>query len=203
MYFNRGNLPWQGLKAPTKKQKYEKISEKKIGTSVEALTKGYPVEFAQYLNYCRSLHFEDKPDYAYLRKLFRELFTKEGNKYDVMFDWTALNNKEDSSKSMNGKNEEVADVSPEKIRTSEISEGEDENKQRTKLLERNNSYSRRTTNEPEIVPKTSSFIKVRKKDESTITTKSGEVVVNSPNSPSSATTPNKVRGLLSRKTSNK
>lgn len=34
MYFNRGNLPWQGLKAANKKQKYEKISEKKMSTPV-------------------------------------------------------------------------------------------------------------------------------------------------------------------------
>jgi hypothetical protein len=90
MYFNRGSLPWQGLKAPTKKQKYEKISEKKISTPVETLCKGYPQEFCQYLNYCRSLHFEDKPDYGYLRKLFRDLFNREGYKYDAMFDWAVL-----------------------------------------------------------------------------------------------------------------
>jgi hypothetical protein len=27
MYFNRGCLPWQGLKAATKKQKYEKVND--------------------------------------------------------------------------------------------------------------------------------------------------------------------------------
>ncbi|CAI2358194.1 unnamed protein product [Caenorhabditis sp. 36 PRJEB53466] len=32
MYFNRGTLPWQGLKAVTKRQKYELISEKKCST---------------------------------------------------------------------------------------------------------------------------------------------------------------------------
>jgi len=68
----------------------KKISEKKIGTPVEQLCKGYPQEFAQYLNYCRSLQFEDKPDYAYLRKLFRDLFIREGLKYDAMFDWTII-----------------------------------------------------------------------------------------------------------------
>lgn len=35
MYFLRGSLPWQGLKAATKKQKYEKISEKKMSTPIE------------------------------------------------------------------------------------------------------------------------------------------------------------------------
>lgn len=31
------SLPWQGLKAGTKKQKYDKISEKKVCTSIEVI----------------------------------------------------------------------------------------------------------------------------------------------------------------------
>lgn len=42
MYFNFGSLPWQGLKAATKKQKYERISEKKMSTPIEVLCKGFP-----------------------------------------------------------------------------------------------------------------------------------------------------------------
>lgn len=71
MYFNRGVLPWQGMKANTKQQKYEKISEKKMSTPIEVLCKGSPAEFSMYLNYCRSLRFEEQPDYMYLRQLFR------------------------------------------------------------------------------------------------------------------------------------
>jgi serine/threonine protein kinase len=78
MYFLRGSLPWQGLKAATKRQKYEKISEKKMSTPIESLCKGYAPEFVTYFQYCRSLRFDDKPDYSYLRKLFRDLFAREG-----------------------------------------------------------------------------------------------------------------------------
>lgn len=53
MYFNRSCLPWQGLKAATKKQKYEKISEKKMSVAVDVLCKGYPAEFAMYINYAK------------------------------------------------------------------------------------------------------------------------------------------------------
>lgn len=42
MYFNTGSLPWQGLKSATKRQKYERISEKKMSTSIDELCKGFP-----------------------------------------------------------------------------------------------------------------------------------------------------------------
>jgi len=61
-----------------------------MSTPVELLCKGFPSEFASYLNYTRSLRFDDKPDYAYLRKLFRDLFVREGFQYDYVFDWTIL-----------------------------------------------------------------------------------------------------------------
>jgi len=91
MYFIRGSLPWQGLKANTKKQKYERIMDRKMSTSTEQLCKGYPTEFRSYFEYCRSLRFEDRPDYAYLKRLFKELFYRRGYQYDNMFDWTILN----------------------------------------------------------------------------------------------------------------
>lgn len=88
MYFLRGSLPWQGLKAATKKQKYERIMEKKMMTPTESLCRGFPTEMAIYLNCCRSLRFDDRPDYSYLRKLFRDLFVREGYQYDYVYDWS-------------------------------------------------------------------------------------------------------------------
>jgi len=87
MYFCRGSLPWQGLKANTKEAKYKAISDTKAETTVEVLCNGYPVEFANYLNYVRSLNFTDTPDYGYLRKQFRSLFIREGYVFDYQFDW--------------------------------------------------------------------------------------------------------------------
>jgi casein kinase 1 epsilon len=90
MYFLRGSLPWQGLKAVTKEEKYDKIREKKLLTSIEKLCESYPVEFASYFHYCRSLTFEQDPDYGFLKRLFRDLFTREGYEHDNLFDWTIL-----------------------------------------------------------------------------------------------------------------
>uniref|UniRef100_A0A3B3RC28 non-specific serine/threonine protein kinase n=1 Tax=Paramormyrops kingsleyae TaxID=1676925 RepID=A0A3B3RC28_9TELE len=117
MYFNLGSLPWQGLKAATKRQKYERISEKKMSTPIEVLCKGYPSEFSTYLNFCRSLRFDDKPDYSYLRQLFRNLFHRQGFSYDYVFDWNMLKfgagrSTEDSERERRGGEERDERVAP-------------------------------------------------------------------------------------------
>ncbi len=89
MYFARGSLPWQGLKAATDDEKDARIKEMKEGLSGEALYHGFlPGEFAAYIDYTRRLAFNDKPDYSYLRRLFRRLFRAEGFEHDHVFDWT-------------------------------------------------------------------------------------------------------------------
>ncbi|CAD5215626.1 unnamed protein product [Bursaphelenchus okinawaensis] len=87
MYFNRGSLPWQGLKAATKRQKYEKIAEKKLSTPVEELCRNFPNAFVEYIEYCKALKFDEVPDYEKLRKIFRDLFRQKGYETDYVFDW--------------------------------------------------------------------------------------------------------------------
>ncbi|KAF1810226.1 putative casein kinase I [Eremomyces bilateralis CBS 781.70] len=92
MYFLRGGLPWQGLKAATNKQKYEKIGEKKQSTAVKDLCDAYPDQFNKYLHYVRNLGFEDQPDYDYLRELFTSVLKDTGEVEDGEYDWMKLNN---------------------------------------------------------------------------------------------------------------
>ncbi len=49
--------------------------EKKLQIPTELLCYGMPDEIIYYLNYCKSLRFEDRPDYDYLRGLFIKLLT--------------------------------------------------------------------------------------------------------------------------------
>lgn len=88
MYFLRGSLPWQGLKADTLKERYQKIGDTKRATPIEALCDGHPEEMATYLRYVRRLDFFETPDYEHLRKLFQDLFDRRGFVNDGEFDWT-------------------------------------------------------------------------------------------------------------------
>ncbi|XP_043654415.1 casein kinase I isoform X14 [Drosophila teissieri] len=88
MYFLRGSLPWQGLKADTLKERYQKIGDTKRATPIEVLCDGHPEEFATYLRYVRRLDFFETPDYDFLRRLFQDLFDRKGYTDEGEFDWT-------------------------------------------------------------------------------------------------------------------
>ncbi|KAJ7414940.1 Casein kinase I isoform gamma-3 [Pitangus sulphuratus] len=87
MYFLRGSLPWQGLKADTLKERYQKIGDTKRATPIEVLCENFPEEMATYLRYVRRLDFFEKPDYDYLRKLFTDLLDRKGYMFDYEYDW--------------------------------------------------------------------------------------------------------------------
>jgi casein kinase 1/casein kinase I family protein HRR25 len=48
-------------------------------------------EFRSYFEHVKSLRFDDRPDYDYLKRLFRELFFRKGFTYDNLYDWEILN----------------------------------------------------------------------------------------------------------------
>lgn len=76
VYFDHGELPWMGIKAKVKEEKYNKILEKKINTKIETIIDDLPEQFGDFIQYVRGLQFEEKPNYAYLRNLLRELEDK-------------------------------------------------------------------------------------------------------------------------------
>lgn len=91
LYFCKGELPWQGLKAPNNKLKYEKIGEKKQTTPLEELCFNLPVQFQEYMKYVRGLKFDETPDYDHLVSLFDDVLSSIGTKDDGYYDWMDLN----------------------------------------------------------------------------------------------------------------
>ena len=136
IYLLKGGLPWQGMKG---KDKANKLAQKKIQIPNDVLCNGLPNEFLHYLNYCKNLKFEERPDYKYLKGLFGGLlglvisnFNLKRN--EIIFDWCFKNvdeiwskylNKEENSK--NSKKEEESKEENDEDKNGEIPEDSDEN----------------------------------------------------------------------------
>ncbi|TYJ58420.1 hypothetical protein B9479_000966 [Cryptococcus floricola] len=85
VFFLKGCLPWRYWhECPA----YPEHREKK-DTTLEYLCQDLPEELATYITYCRSLRFDDEPDYDYCRGLFRQAFERAGFKDDGVYDWAA------------------------------------------------------------------------------------------------------------------
>lgn len=119
LYFLRGRLPWQGIPAKTRREKYQKIAQTKMATllevraaepavvtrdaasgphatpagvpSLQELNAGFPEEFASFLKYCRTLRFASDPDYTEIRAMFRRAAERLGVEYDNQYDWVIKN----------------------------------------------------------------------------------------------------------------
>lgn len=88
MYFLRGSLPWQGLKARDNREKYEKIGQKKQMIRVEELCEGFPDQFSAYVSYARRLGFEEEPNYVQCKAWFQAAFDMQDA--DEPLDWEKL-----------------------------------------------------------------------------------------------------------------
>ena len=89
IYLAIGVLPWQGIneKEKDKKKIYLEILLLKKYTPVEVTCKNLPIEFIDYIKYCKKLNFEQDPDYEYLRNLFKSILSKMNEINDMKFSW--------------------------------------------------------------------------------------------------------------------
>ena len=83
-------LPWEHLNIKDKSGKninHAKILELKKLLKPEEICKGLPEELTEYIRYCYNLNFEQKPDYEYLRGLFKNLLIILLCKIYLNFSW--------------------------------------------------------------------------------------------------------------------
>lgn len=99
VYLFKGSLPWQGIRVANKKQKYAKIRDRKQNISLRELCKDMPSQMVEYFRYVRRLEFEDRPDYSYLRSLFRKALERKNVTDDGVFDWMESSSHRSSRKS--------------------------------------------------------------------------------------------------------
>lgn len=87
MYFLKGRLPWQGVKADSICDKYRKIKAMKAATSAAELCEGAPPEFRQYFTAVQELAFEQEPPYGALKGLIKRMYSNQNYHNDHLYDW--------------------------------------------------------------------------------------------------------------------
>ena len=85
-YFLWGFLPWQGLGE-------KDMLESKQTISVYNLFCELPAEYRAFLEHCRSLSFDGKPNYNHFLALFDNLLLREAFQRDMAFDWDVTGGK--------------------------------------------------------------------------------------------------------------
>ena len=101
IYFMKKELPWQGINL-NNKEKLEKILKMKREIKPEELCKDLPKQMVEYMKYVQNLGFEEKPDYKYLKGLFKSIL--KDIKVDLdnyVFSWINLSDINNLKKPVN------------------------------------------------------------------------------------------------------
>lgn len=86
--FLHGSLSWDGLMIDDRNEKIKTIHAKKEEFDPSQVGDDIPRDLTLYFDHVRSLGLNEKPKYAYLRKIFRDLFVRRGFAYDRVYDWS-------------------------------------------------------------------------------------------------------------------
>ena len=73
IYWLLGRLPWQGIDEKDFRIKWKKVRRIKRSITPDELCRGLPVQFRIYIKYVFKLSYSQRPNYGYLRGLFRQL----------------------------------------------------------------------------------------------------------------------------------
>lgn len=90
IYFAKGTLPWANINISDKNAKKEKIGQIKMMTSVDEVCEGLIPVFGQFLREVRALKFDEEPNYAKYRDMFRNEFIDNQYVFDYDYDWSTL-----------------------------------------------------------------------------------------------------------------
>lgn len=87
IYWLLGRLPWQGIDERDYRVKWKKVRKCKRAISPDELCRGLPVQFRVYMKYIFKLSYAQRPNYGYLRGLFRQLLPTLGVVDELQFAW--------------------------------------------------------------------------------------------------------------------
>ena len=87
VYLYNQKLPWENLSIKSMNILAQKIYEIKKIIKMENLCINMPEEMVIYMNYVKSLKFEQEPNYNYLRDLFQNLLKKMNKSEKPHFSW--------------------------------------------------------------------------------------------------------------------
>lgn len=87
IYAAKGSVPWQTIRNDDRRKKWSQVYEMKRRITLAELCEGLPDCFRIYMEYVRSLEFDGKPEYDYLRNLFQEEYVAQNFTRPTKYDW--------------------------------------------------------------------------------------------------------------------